>query len=279
LAFTLEDAALVKFTNAVAAGAAIVIVCALVSPDARLSLASFASVAFGVGLAVWLARTAGARPKVSWPLAALFAVTLALLSAYAVYLVLASHDLMIADFMTYRGIAMVVARLADAGKWPVLLSAAVQSVTQDYSWAPAFVPGVLLALTEPTSRAIYTFAILALYAASAALALAILARDCARRAEGPSALPPPHPEAPRSGLEARAIWRERQRHPSRPLLRRLLRMRSQVRRTPRDETAKLAFGVAAVFVAYPAAIASPRAACPMSAVSCSLSARSSSPNA
>jgi hypothetical protein len=244
LAFTLEDAALVKFTNAVGAGAPIVIVCALVTPDARLSLASFASVALGVGLAVWLARTAGARPKVSWPLAALFAVTLALLSAYAVYLVLASRDLMIADFMTYRGIAMVVARLADAGNWPGLLSATVQSVTQDYSWAPAFVPGVLLALTEPTSRAIYTFAILALYAAPAALALAILARDCARRAERPSAIPAPHPGAPRSGLEGRVNSRERQRQPW-----------SQMSQTPRDETAKLAFGVAAVFVAYPAAMA------------------------
>ena len=44
------------------------------------------------------------------------------------------------------------------------------------------VPGFLLALTAPTSRAIYTFALLALYAAPAALALAILARDCARQA-------------------------------------------------------------------------------------------------
>ena len=95
---------------------------------------------------------------------------------------MASHDLMIADFMTYRGIAMMVARLADAGNWPLLLGAAVQSITQDYSWAPALVPGLLMAVTEPTSRAIYTFAILALYAAPAAFALAVLARDCARGA-------------------------------------------------------------------------------------------------
>ena len=141
LAFTLDDAALFRFTSAVAAGAAIVVLCALVSPDARLGLASFASAAFGVGLAVWLARTARMRPRVSWPLAALFAVTLALLSAYAAYLVLVSRDLMIADFMTYRGIAMMVARLADAGNWPLLLSAALQSVTQDYSWAPAIGSG------------------------------------------------------------------------------------------------------------------------------------------
>ena len=210
LAFTLDDTALSKFTWAVAAGVAIVVLAALVRPDARLSLASFASAAFGVGLGVWLARTASARPKVSWPLAALFAATLALLSAYAAYLVLVSRDLMIADFMTYRSIAMVVARLADAGNWPLLLSAAVQSVTQDYSWAPGLVPGLLLAATEPTSRAIYTFAILALYAAPAALALAILARDCARSAGLTRDAPP---------------------------------------------TMVLALGAAAVFVAYPAAMA------------------------
>jgi hypothetical protein len=182
LAFALEDAALPGFTKAVAAGVAIVVLCALATPDARLRLASLASAAFGVGLAWWLVRTAGGRPKVSWPPAALFALTLALISAYAAYLVHVSRDLMIADFMTYRGIAMMVARLADAGDWPLLLGATVQSVTQDYSWAPALVPGFLLALTEPTSRAVYTFALLALYAAPAALALAILARDCARRA-------------------------------------------------------------------------------------------------
>ena len=42
---------------------------------------------------------------------------------------------MIADFMTYRGIAIMVARLIDAGNWPLLLTAGVQSITQDYSWA------------------------------------------------------------------------------------------------------------------------------------------------
>ena len=181
LAFTLDDAARSKFASALVAGAAIVGLCALLSADARLSLASFTSAAFGVGLAVWLVRTARTRPSVSLPLAALFAATLACLAAYAAYLVLTSRDLMIADFMTYRGIAMMVARLVDAGNWPLLLSASVQSITQDYSWAPGLAPGFLLAATEPTSRAIYTFALLALYAAPAALALAVLARDCARR--------------------------------------------------------------------------------------------------
>ncbi len=210
LAFTLDDAALSRFTSAVAAAAGLVVLTALIGPDARLRLASFASAAFGVGLALWLVRAAGARPRVSWPLVALFALTLGLICAYAATLVIVSRDLMIADFMTYRGIAMMVARLIDAGNWPLLLGAAVQSITQDYSWAPALIPGFLLALTEPTSRAVYTFALLALYAAPAAFALAILARDCARRA----------------GLARDA----------RPAV-------------------VLALGVAAVFVAYPAAIA------------------------
>ena len=182
LAFTLDDGALPRLTQAVTAGVALIVLGAFVEPEARLRLMSFASAAFGVGLAAWLARSAGARLKFSRPLAALFAVALACLAAYAAYLVLASRDLMIADFMTYRGIAMMVARLTDAGSWPLLLGAAVQSITQDYSWAPALVPGLLLAVTEPTSRAIYTFALLALYAAPAAFALAVLARDCARGA-------------------------------------------------------------------------------------------------
>jgi hypothetical protein len=181
-ALALEDAALAKLTQAIAAGAALIVLGALADPETRLRLASFASAAFGVGLAVWLARTAPRRPRLSWSLAALFAVTLGSLAAYAAFLVLASRDLMIADFMTYRGVAIMVARLADARNWPMLLSAAVQSVTQDYSWAPALVPGLLLAVTEPTSRAVFTFALLTLYAAPAAFALAILARDCARRA-------------------------------------------------------------------------------------------------
>ena len=135
LALTLDEAALSKLTKAVAAGVGLLVLCALVGPEPRLRLASFASAAFGLGLAVWLARPARIRASVSWPLAALFAVALALLSAYAAYLVLASRDLMIADFMTYRGIAMMVARLMDAGNWPLLLTAGVESITQDYSWA------------------------------------------------------------------------------------------------------------------------------------------------
>jgi hypothetical protein len=210
LAFTLDGAALPTLTKAVVTAVGLIVFGTVVEPEVRLRLASLASAAFGVGLAGWLVTTARKRPSISWSSAMLFAVALLLLSAFAAYLVLASRDLMIADFMTYRGIAMMVARLMDAGNWPLLLTAGVESITQDYSWAPAFVPGSLLALTEPTSRAIYTFAILALYATPAAFALGILARDCARRA----------------GLEQ-----------------------------ARQPTIANALGVAAVFVAYPAAFA------------------------
>ncbi len=223
LAFTLEDQALPILTQAALAGVGLTIVCALSDSEARLRLISFASVAFGVGLAVMLARTARKRPRVSLGMAALFAAALAGLSAYAAILVLASRDLMIADFMTYRGVAIMVARLADAGNWPLLTSAAVESITQDYSWAPALAPGLMLALSAPTSRAVYTFALLALYAAPALLALAILARDLARRA----------------GL-----------HVS-PSPRRL----SPSPRTPLPNGRGEALGVAAVFVAFPAAMA------------------------
>jgi hypothetical protein len=140
LALTLEDAALLTLTQAIAAGVALIVLGALADQETRLRLASFASAAFGVGLALWLTRTARRRQRLSWPLAALFAITLALLCAYAAFLVLASRDLMIADFMTYRGIAIMVARLADARNWPLLMTAVAQSITQDYSWAPGLVP-------------------------------------------------------------------------------------------------------------------------------------------
>jgi hypothetical protein len=100
LALALDDAALPKLTTAVAASVGLLVLSALVEPEARLRFASMASAAFGVGLTVWLVCTARKRPGVSVTLAALFAVALGCLTGYAAYLVLASRDLMIADFMT-----------------------------------------------------------------------------------------------------------------------------------------------------------------------------------
>ena len=54
----------------------------------------------------------------------------------------------------------------------LLTTAAVESIAEDYSWAAAIAPGLLLASTAPFSRAVYTFALISLYAAPASLALA-----------------------------------------------------------------------------------------------------------
>jgi hypothetical protein len=236
LAFTLDDEPLARLTPGVGAAIGLTVVGALADPEARLRLFSWVSAALGVSLALWLGRTARQRPRVSFGLAALFAAALAGLSAYAAILVLVSRDLMIADFMTYRGIAIMIARLADAGNWPLLLSATAESVAQDYSWAPALVPGLVLAIAWPTSRALYSFVLLALYAAPALLALAILARDLARRT-GLRRLPSPQPSpAPR----------ERGQIPS-PVC---------GRRWPAGpDEGNLALAVAAVFAAFPAAMA------------------------
>ena len=173
-------------------------------------------------------------------LAALYTATLAILCAYAIHLVLVSRDLMIADFMTYRGISMMIARLVDAGEWPLLASAATQSITQDYAWGPALAPGLALALTQPTSRAVYTFALLALYAAPALLALAILARDLARRA-GLRRLPSsqPSPVDGRGGDSLLPFTREG----------------GPKGRMRELEEGSLPLAVAAAFFAYPAAMA------------------------
>ena len=249
LALTLEDAALPKLTRGVLAGSGLLVLGAFADSETRLKLFSFASAGFGAALVLWLARTTHKRPNDSLRLAAMYAATLAVLCAYAIYLVLVSRDLMIADFMTYRGISIVVARLADAGAWPLLFSAAAQSITQDYAWGPALAPGLALALTQPTSRAIYTFAVLALYAAPALLALAILARDLARRA-GLSRLPSPQPSpANGRGEIPSPVYGRRQRH-------------GASGRTPvlpdglwAPDEGILGFSVAATFVAYPAAMA------------------------
>jgi hypothetical protein len=245
LTFTLSDAALPTLTKALATGVGLIALGALSGQETRLSLASFASAAFGVGLAAWLACTAPKRRRASLPLVASFAVTLGCLTAYAAVLVLASRDLMIADFMTYRGIGIMVARLADAGNWPLLLSAAAQSITQDYSWAPAFVPGLILALTAPTSRAVYTFALLALYAAPALFALAILSRDLARRA-GLAGLP--------SSVALRATPSPASGRRVAPPLPHAGEGWGEGKRAYSPQCS-LALGAAAVFVAFPAAFA------------------------
>ena len=58
LAFVREEEALPKLTQSVLAAVALIIFGAFVEPAARLRLSSFASLAFAIGLAVWLERFA-----------------------------------------------------------------------------------------------------------------------------------------------------------------------------------------------------------------------------
>jgi hypothetical protein len=147
LARTLDEESLSNLTHGVLAAVGVIVLGAFVEPETKVRLISFTSLAFGVGIALWLARAEGKRSRWSLSLAALYAAALAGLCVYSAALVLISRDLMTADFMTYRGISIMIARLADAGNWLLLVSAAAQSITQDYAWGPALVPGLLLALT------------------------------------------------------------------------------------------------------------------------------------
>jgi hypothetical protein len=183
LALSSDDEALPKLILAALLGAGLAIVGGLMASDeARLQLFSLAMVALVAALTVWLVANARNRVRLSLGGVARFAATVVALSAYSSYLVLASRDLMIADFMTYRSVAIAIAKMADAGNLTLLLTAALESIAQDYSWAPALAPGLVLAMTAPFSRAVYTVTLIAFYAAPAAIALAILARDLARRA-------------------------------------------------------------------------------------------------
>jgi len=110
---------------------------------------------------------------------ALVAALLAALAAFNVDYVLVSQDLMIADFMFYRVVSVAVGTLARQGDVASLALALAHSMAQDYSWAPALLPGLALAVFGLLSRAVYQAAILACYAVPALLALAWGAREIA----------------------------------------------------------------------------------------------------
>ena len=183
LAFTLDDAALFKFTSAVARCARTYRSLCARQSGRKAEARQFRFRCVRRGLAVWLARTARKRAQrfmAAGGAVRRYARAALRLCGLSRARLARSDDRRLHDLSRHCDDGRAIGR---RGK----LAAAAQRrpsnpITQDYSWAPALVPGFLLALTEPTSRAIYTFALLALYAAPAALALAILARDCARRA-------------------------------------------------------------------------------------------------
>lgn len=142
---------------------------------------AFGLVALG-GLA-WLGWSA--FPRLRAPSGAATAAALVLMVAialYSTYYVVASRDLMIADFMTYRLISIAIATLIDRGQIVPLLLYVAGSLKNDYAWIAGMLPGLALAAGAPLSRAVYEGAILALYATPAILALGWLAREIARRA-------------------------------------------------------------------------------------------------
>ena len=139
------------------------------------------ALALAGGVAVWLTQTMTRRSPSPAAIATAVAAAAAI-GAYALIYVVASRDLMIADFVRYRELSVAVASLAQSGRWPELIAAFLASIPDDYSWAPALAPGLVMAATAPLSRFAYEAPLVVLYGAPALVALAALARDLARRA-------------------------------------------------------------------------------------------------
>ena len=132
-------------------------------------------------VALWLMQETRRRLATLATIAAAIAAAAAI-GVYALIYVVASRDLMIADFARYREISVAVASLARSGRWPELAAAFLASIQDDYSWAPALVPGFVMAASAPLSRLAYEAPLVLFYGAPALVALALLARDLARRA-------------------------------------------------------------------------------------------------
>ncbi len=143
----------------------------------RIEMAfAFASLGLLLGGA-WRMR---ASVRVNPSQAAIAVALLAALAAFNAYYVIVSQDLMIADFMFYRVVSIAVGTLTRAGKILPLALDLAGSMSRDYSWAPALLPGFALAAFGLLSRAVYQGAILIFYAAPAVLALGYAARRIAR---------------------------------------------------------------------------------------------------
>ncbi len=192
-------------------------------PADRLELV-FALGAMGfLGWGVWRVA-AKTRMRLGLSPGATLATALGLitaLAAFSAYYLLASQDLQIADFMFYRVVSIAVATLTRSGNLLGLVVDVAGSMKQDYSWAPAILPGLALAAFGPLSRAVYQGAIVVGYAAPALFALAWLAREIA---------------APLGPRASRALF-------AKP---------TQIAGgTPAVPAATFAFALAAVFAAYP----------------------------
>ncbi len=203
LVATLEEAALPRAAAAFALGAFVALGAALSSaaPDQLEAAFGVASLGLAASAAYRLSRSsllpltgegAATRGNIAmrsriWlgRYAPFGAALVGALALYFVVYVRTSRDLMIADFIFYRQVSIAVATLLDAGRWPQLIAALVVSMKDDYSWAPALAPGVVMAASAPLSRVVYEAALVVFYAAPGVAALGLLARDLARRASQP----------------------------------------------------------------------------------------------
>src|SRR5271156_2450666 len=170
LAATLEESELTRSARAFGLGALAVGAAAASGIGAdRLELA-FGLAALGLfGFAAYnLARRGHRRLGAPGPALALLATLLATLAIYNVYYVQASRDLMIADFMFYRKVSIAVASLIDSGRILGLIADLAGSMKEDYSWAPALAPGLVMAIGGPLSRTAYQTGMLVFYPAPAA---------------------------------------------------------------------------------------------------------------
>ena len=249
-AFTIGGEALARLTQAAAAGIG------LIPSSARLPIrrrGSGCSVGLprrsASGSRRWLARMGRQRPRISFGQAGLFAAALAGLWPDAAILVLMSRDLMIADFMTYRGIAIMIARLADAGKWPLLMSATAELITQDYSWAPALAPGLALAIAWQLRGGLHVRASCPLRRAGPACARDPGVRSGASGGIAPLTLSPALSRS--AGEGANPFSRKARRRTG--VSHRLCGRRWPA--GPDEGKGNLALSLAAVFAAFPAAMA------------------------
>ena len=133
------------------------------------------------GWSLWRASSglARARFKGDW---ALGIGLVAALAIYSAYYIVASHDLMFADFMRNRKVSIAVAGMLDHFQFVQLLIVYAASAKEDYSWLPALAPGALMAVSQPFARWPYQATLILFYAAPAYLALGVLTRDLARGA-------------------------------------------------------------------------------------------------
>jgi len=183
LAFTVDEHGVARFSAplGVSALASIGLGVAGLDSSTLLVICGLASTGLllGCGWSLWQASGGFARARFRGDTALVVAL-IAMLALYTFTYILASQDLMFADFMYFRRVSIAVAGMLDHFQLVQLLVVYAASAKEDYSWLPALLPGAVMALSAPLARWPYQLALIVFYAAPAYFALSILARDLAR---------------------------------------------------------------------------------------------------